>query len=188
MFVKLFSASLDFSTQANNRCGAHHGRRVNLRSGAPSTEDPQRTPPWGSCPQRPVGTPRADIMNSGSTWGAPRGSRHVVGDESGTVPAPPGARGAPQRRATPPRPGHAEIMCLFPETKTLAKWESTPRKRDCIEERDFSKVLPAHFVKGFGRKFFPGTDRASPPRRDASLRAAHRVLPVDLARANVRTF
>ena len=175
MFVKLFSASLDFSTQANSRCGARHGRRVNLRSGAPSTEDPQRTPPLGQLPPTPCRHSGGRHHELREHLGGPQrlASRRRGRERHCPGPAP-GARGAPQRRATPPRPGHAEIMCLFPETKTLAKWESTPRKRDCIEERDFSKVLPAHFVKGFGRKFFPwdGPRKSPATRRQPPCRTS----------------
>ena len=183
----MFGASLDFSTQANSRCGARYGRRVNLRSGAPSTEDPQRTPPGVAAPKAPSAPRGQTSRGPGAPGGPPEAGVTSSGTRAALSRPPPGARGDPQRPATPPKPGHAKIMCLFPETKTLAKWESTPRKRDCIEERDFSKAPWPTLLKGLGASFFPGTDRASPPRRDGSLRAEHRVLPVDLARANVRT-
>ena len=39
--LNFFSASLVFWIQAKRRCGVRHGRRANLRSDAPSTEEPQ---------------------------------------------------------------------------------------------------------------------------------------------------
>ena len=69
-------------------------------------------------------------MNSGSTWGAPRGSRHVVGDESGTVPAPPRGPRRPPKAGDPAEAGSRRNHVFVSRNKNFSKvGKHTPKTR-----------------------------------------------------------